>query len=162
MSNEIKQQDNWAEQIVSIARDVFATKKGPNYFLVTVADKGVLYIDDTTSEHYDLERHVDWDKVGDAVPCHVNGCGDTLAGVYVASITGPLKMNRQDAIRRALTAAQISLRSPKNVPDQLPSELQAWLLHSGARERTKRQDKSKYCNHTYTKTDQNWHLKYLI
>ena len=54
------------------------------------------------------------------VQCHVNGCGDTLAGVYVTSIVGQLKLTKSDAIKRALTASQISLRSPKNVPDQLP------------------------------------------
>ena len=43
------------------------------------------------------------------------------AGVFVSSITGPFKMSKPEAIRRALTASQISLRSPKNVPDVLPS-----------------------------------------
>ena len=79
LSDQIKSSQNWLEQTAKIAHDIIGSGNGPKYFLITAAEKGVVYIDEDTVEHYDIEENVNWAQVGDAVPCHVNGCGDTLA-----------------------------------------------------------------------------------
>ena len=69
--------------------------------------------------HYELHDSVDWNLIPDSNPVHTNGCGDTLAGVFVSNVTTN-NMSIDLALKRALTASQISLRSDTNIPDILP------------------------------------------
>ena len=60
---------------------------------------------------------MDWSIVPSSAPIHVSGCGDTFAGSFVASISSDRQIPA--AIKCALTAAQISLRSAENIAQTL-------------------------------------------
>ena len=72
-----------------------------------------------TIVHYPLEECVSWKLVPNSDAIHSNGCGDTLAGVFVGSVILS-ELNHSSALKRALTASQISLRSTTNVPISIP------------------------------------------
>merc|ERR1712130_627582 len=92
-----------------------STVGGPTYFVVTAAENGAFYIDKSKLDHYSLSEHVQWDRVPTSPPIHVSGCGDTFAGAFTVGITSGVDATVEGAMCRALTAAQISLRSQSNI-----------------------------------------------
>ena len=67
-SAKIKNSENWLGEITRIAREIISSGKGPEYFLVTVAEKGVVYVDAEDVEHYNLDESVNWEQVPDSGP----------------------------------------------------------------------------------------------
>ena len=65
-SAKIKNSENWLGEITRIAREIMSSGKGPQYFLVTVAEKGLVYVDNEDVEHYSLDESVNWDQVPDS------------------------------------------------------------------------------------------------
>jgi len=114
-TKELKNSNNLKNEIFKICKSMDM----PNYFIVTVAEKGAFYVTKEDIVHYELHDSVDWNLIPDSNPVHTNGCGDTLAGVFVSSVTTN-NMSIDLALKRALTASQISLRSDSNIPDILP------------------------------------------
>jgi len=114
-TKKLKNSKNLKSEIFEICKSI----NMPGYFIVTVAEKGAFYVKKEEIVHYELNDSVDWNLIPDSNPVHTNGCGDTLAGVFVSSIT-TANMPIDLAIQRALTASQISLRSDSNIPDLLP------------------------------------------
>ena len=51
-SAKIKNSENWLGEITRIALEIISSGKGPEYFLVTVAEKGVVFVDAEDVEHY--------------------------------------------------------------------------------------------------------------
>ena len=90
-------------------------KSGVNCeLLVTAAEHGVFHVEDTVVVHYPLISSVNWTKVPSGEPVHVNGCGDTFTGCFVAQLSKG-ELSKQEIIKAALTASQISLRSVQNI-----------------------------------------------
>jgi sugar/nucleoside kinase (ribokinase family) len=90
-------------------------KSGVNCeLLVTAAEHGVFHVEDTDVVHYPLISSVNWEKVPRGDPVHVNGCGDTFTGCFVAQLSKG-ELSKEEIIKAALTASQISLRSVQNI-----------------------------------------------
>jgi len=90
-------------------------KSGVNCeLLVTAAEHGVFHVEDTVAVHYPLISSVNWEKVPPGDPVHVNGCGDTFTGCFVAQLSKG-ELSKEELIKAALTASQISLRSAQNI-----------------------------------------------
>ena len=82
--------------------------------LVTAAEHGVFHVEGTQVCHYPLISSVNWNKVPQGDPVHVNGCGDTFTGCFVAQLSNG-RLSKEEIIKAALTASQISLRSAQNI-----------------------------------------------
>jgi len=90
-------------------------KSGVNCeLLITAAEHGVFHVEDTVVVHYPLISSVNWEKVPRGDPVHVNGCGDTFTGCFVAQLSKG-ELSKENIIKAALTASQISLRSAQNI-----------------------------------------------